>query len=188
MNYTVRLIVCQRLCLKHFILVSACYSCIVFAATSKRVRGEVKPTLRRRTSTHSRYSSTARRASTAHDVHMAMLPDLSGTSNMNHNPQSYDVMSQITFMYFVCVCKMSSLTYCWMKDCISIPRLWFSSWYHFLIVYFSPLCWLLNGYMYCLEWPFKFAVMTFPWYLFMFVYICLPKQSYEIHTVVAWKF
>ena len=65
-----------RLFLRYFILVS-----VVFIATSKRVRGEVKPTLRRRTSTRSRYSSTNRRASTAHDVHMAMLPDLSGMSD-----------------------------------------------------------------------------------------------------------
>nr|CAD7457501.1 unnamed protein product [Timema tahoe] len=50
------------------------------AATTKRVRGEVKPTLRRRTSTRSRYNSTTRRPSAAHDVHVAMMPDLSATT------------------------------------------------------------------------------------------------------------
>ncbi|XP_049781424.1 transmembrane channel-like protein 7 isoform X1 [Schistocerca cancellata] len=47
------------------------------AATAKRVRGDAKPTLRRRTSTRSRCHSTARRTSAAVDTHVAMLPDLS---------------------------------------------------------------------------------------------------------------
>ncbi|KDR10638.1 Transmembrane channel-like protein 7, partial [Zootermopsis nevadensis] len=66
------------------------------AATNKRVRGEVKPTLRRRTSTHSRYSSTARRASVAHDVHMAMLPDLS--ENLSNEERTWEEIMQIKAM------------------------------------------------------------------------------------------
>ncbi|PSN50086.1 Transmembrane channel-like protein 7 [Blattella germanica] len=66
------------------------------AATSKRVRGEVKPTLRRRTSTRSRYASTARRASAAHDVHVAMLPDLS--ENLSNEERTWEEIMQIKAM------------------------------------------------------------------------------------------
>ncbi|KAK7790181.1 hypothetical protein R5R35_002954 [Gryllus longicercus] len=66
------------------------------AATAKRVRGEVKPTLRRRTSTRSRYHSTSRRASTTADVHVAMLPDLS--ENLSNEERTWEEIMQIKAM------------------------------------------------------------------------------------------
>nr|CAD7404567.1 unnamed protein product [Timema cristinae] len=66
------------------------------AATTKRVRGEVKPTLRRRTSTRSRYNSTARRPSAAHDVHVAMMPDLS--ENLSNEERTWEEIMQIKAM------------------------------------------------------------------------------------------
>ncbi|KAJ8876070.1 hypothetical protein PR048_023978 [Dryococelus australis] len=65
-------------------------------ATSKRTRGEVKPTLRRRTSTRSRYASTARRPSAAHDIHVAMLPDLS--ENLSNEERTWEEIMQIKAM------------------------------------------------------------------------------------------
>nr|CAD7428909.1 unnamed protein product [Timema monikensis] len=67
-----------------------------WAATTKRVRGEVKPTLRRRTSTRSRYNSTARRPSAAHDVHVAMMPDLS--ENLSNEERTWEEIMQIKAM------------------------------------------------------------------------------------------
>ncbi|XP_068084630.1 transmembrane channel-like protein 7 isoform X2 [Anabrus simplex] len=65
-------------------------------ATAKRVRGDVKPTLRRRTSTRSRYHSTSRRTSTAHDVHVAMMPDLS--ENLSNEERTWEEIMQIKAM------------------------------------------------------------------------------------------
>lgn len=68
------------------------------AATQKRVRHEPRTTLRRRTSTRSRYATgTARRMSTnVQDAAVAMMPDLS--ENLSNEERTWEEIMQIKAM------------------------------------------------------------------------------------------
>ncbi|KAK2585214.1 hypothetical protein KPH14_009919 [Odynerus spinipes] len=66
-------------------------------ATAKRIRNDTKTTLRRRTSTRSRGTSTARRMSTnIHDAAVSMLPDLS--ENLSNEERTWEEIRQIKSM------------------------------------------------------------------------------------------
>lgn len=65
-------------------------------ATTKRVRATDTRTLRRRTSTRNRRESSARRASTTHDVQVAMMPDLS--ENLSNEQTTWEEIMQIKAM------------------------------------------------------------------------------------------
>nr|CAD7443167.1 unnamed protein product [Timema bartmani] len=86
----------KSLALTDFLYIGGSGSRSTQPPTTKRVRGEVKPTLRRRTSTRSRYNSTTRRPSAAHDVHVAMMPDLS--ENLSNEERTWEEIMQIKAM------------------------------------------------------------------------------------------
>ncbi|KAI4478729.1 hypothetical protein M0804_011757 [Polistes exclamans] len=66
-------------------------------ATAKRICNDTKTTLRRRTSTRSRGTSTARRMSTnIHDAAVSMLPDLS--ENLSNEERTWEEIMQIKSM------------------------------------------------------------------------------------------
>lgn len=66
-------------------------------ATAKRIRNDTKTTLRRRTSTRSRGTTTSRRMSTnIHDAAVSMLPDLS--ENLSNEERTWEEIMQIKAM------------------------------------------------------------------------------------------
>lgn len=70
---------------------------IFIVATAKRICNDTKTTLRRRTSTRSRGTSTARRMSTnIHDAAVSMLPDLS--ENLSNEERTWEEIMQIKSM------------------------------------------------------------------------------------------
>lgn len=86
--------------------------CIIFyvlhiTATAKRIRNDTKTTLRRRTSTRSRGTTTSRRMSTnVHDVAVSMLPDLS--ENLSNEERTWEEIMQIKAMP-VCMAQKMQL-------------------------------------------------------------------------------
>lgn len=81
---------------KMYIIESIVYF-IFCIATAKRIRNDTKTTLRRRTSTRSRGTTTSRRMSTnIHDAAVSMLPDLS--ENLSNEERTWEEIMQIKAM------------------------------------------------------------------------------------------